>query len=72
MENPKEVEINADDVFACPDSLKMRRVIAVFNGMVVYSKGGDKNGACSIDTFRKWLSGPKVECIYKAKEKFCA
>ena len=34
-----------------------RRVIAVHNGIVCYSVGGDRNRYCQLRTFRRWLRG---------------
>ena len=66
MENQKEVEINENDVFADAETLKIRRVIAKVGDVIVYSKGTDKNGACTEKNFRRWLAGKTVQRIYQA------
>jgi hypothetical protein len=35
-------------------SVKWRRIIAVRGGFVFYNCGGDDNGECRIETFRRW------------------
>lgn len=38
---------------------KMRWVLAVGNGHVIYSRGGDSHRECQIKTFLRWLKQPK-------------
>lgn len=38
-----------------------RYVIAEFNGMVAYSRGGDKNFSCAATTFERWIKRWKCE-----------
>lgn len=32
-----------------------RRIIAVGNGHVLYSRGGDRNRECKLASFRRWV-----------------
>lgn len=37
-----------------------RRVIGIHQGIVVYSRGSDKNSMCKVASFEKWLRNKKV------------
>lgn len=40
-----------------------RYVIAEFNGMISYSRGGDRNYACKAITFENWIK--RWKCVRK-------
>jgi hypothetical protein len=42
---------------------KMRWVLAVGNGHVIYSRGGDTHRECQVKTFLRWLK----QCSERAK-----
>jgi hypothetical protein len=46
---------NGKDIF--------RRIIAIHLGVVVYSRGGDTNGMCTVQNFSKWASNTRVERV---------
>lgn len=41
----------------------VRRVIAIHNGIVCYSRGSDTNGYCSEDEFFQWTMDGRVEML---------
>lgn len=43
-----------------------RRVVAVFNGHVIYSVGSDENRTCKVESFKKWIKSRKAENTHEA------
>ena len=43
------------------DKQIFRRIVGIHQGKVVYSRGTDKNGICSVEAFAKWARNKKVE-----------
>lgn len=40
-----------------------RRIIGIHQGVVVYSRGGNTNGLCKVESFKKWASNKKVRLL---------
>jgi hypothetical protein len=52
MKKPK-IELKAGQAFATDN--KLRWILGVGNGHVLYSRGGDSHLECKESTFRRWL-----------------
>lgn len=65
-------DIREGDVYVAREANKMRRVLGVLQEKVVYSRGGDGNGICSIKWFCQWCEKQNAKLIHRAKkEKTC-
>lgn len=62
-----KIDIQEGDAWAIPDtrevSGRLRRVVAVFQGRVFYSTGGDTTRFCTLETFQAWCR--KAELRYR-------
>ena len=48
------ISLKAGEVFLTEQ--RMRRILAVRDGRIFYSKGGDRNFSCTRGAFRAWIS----------------
>jgi hypothetical protein len=46
---------------------RMRYVLAVGNGHVIYSRGGDVHRECQVKTFLRWLRSTKRRALKTAE-----
>lgn len=42
----------------------MRRVVAIHDGVVCYSNGGNQNRFCKLHTFLRWIKRKTVEQVH--------
>lgn len=61
--NVKDHVVQEGDVYVRGD--RMRRVIAIRDSAVAYSKGTESNGMCKLSTFKRWLRHSDVEQVKK-------
>lgn len=55
------------DVYRRGDS-GFRRVVAVRDGRVCYSTGGDRNRWCDLRTFLKWINGRTITLAHDGRQ----
>jgi hypothetical protein len=44
-----------------------RRIIAIHQGVVCYSRGSNTNGLCKVESFQKWAKHKRVRVETKRK-----
>lgn len=47
--------MKVNEVYVTAQGNKHRRIIAVMDGRVIYSIGGNSNRHCLVTTFKKWI-----------------
>ena len=61
------IDIREGDVYVAPTANKMRRVLGVLHGKVVYSRGGGDgtNGICNLKSFRVWCRKQQAQLTHR-------
>lgn len=59
------IDVREGDVYVAPAANKMRRVLGVLHGKVVYSRGGWHQRICNLKSFRVWCRKQQAQLTHR-------